>query len=190
MSTAGQLHDGCCRCGSARTKPRPSTRNACSAPLNWKDAKTGLEVSCKSIEYRDFPVVEWTLHFRNGGTAETPILEDIRALDVRIEKPPGGDFLLRGFRGDDCTPDSYQPYATPLHRDETLSFAPPGGRPTEVVFPYYNLEMPGGGWIMALGWPGQWSARFAREAESTAHVVAGQEQTHFKLLPGETARAP
>ena len=81
---------------------------------NWKDAKTGLEVSCKSIEYRDFPVVEWTLHFRNGGTAETPIIEDIRALDVRIEKPPGGDFLLRGCRGDNCTPDSYQPYATPF----------------------------------------------------------------------------
>ena len=47
--------------------------------IPWKDAKTRLEVSCKSIEYRDFPVVEWTLHFRNGGTAETPILEEIRA---------------------------------------------------------------------------------------------------------------
>jgi hypothetical protein len=70
----------------------------------------------------------------------------------------GGKFVLRGCKGDSCTPDSYQPYAIALGRDESHSSAPPGGRPTEVAFPYYNLTMPGGGLIVALGWPGQrWS---------------------------------
>ena len=156
----------------------------------WTDPKTGLEVRCTSVEYRDFPVAEWTIHFRNRGNAATPILQDIRALDVRIEKPAGGEFVLHGCKGDDCTPDSYQPYAATLGQGESRSFAPPGGRPTEVAFPYYNLAMPGGGLIAVLGWPGQWSATFTRTAENDVYVFGGQERTHFKLLPGETARSP
>ena len=156
----------------------------------WTDPKARLEVRCTSVEYSDFPVVEWTIHFRNPGTVDTPIIQDIRALDVRIEKPPSGQFILHGCKGDDCTPDSFQPYAITLGPNESQSFAPPGGRPTELAFPYYNMEMPGGGLIVALGWPGQWSAAFTRDAENTVHAVAGQERTHFKLLPGEEARSP
>ncbi len=158
--------------------------------ITWTDPKTHLEVRCTSVEYSDFPVVEWTIHFRNQGNADTPIIQDIRALDVRIEKSPGGQFVLHGCEGDDCTPNSYQPYAITLGPNQSQSFAPPGGRPTEVAFPYYNLEKPGGGLIVALGWPGQWSAAFTSDTEHTVHAVAGQERTHFKLLPGEEARSP
>jgi alpha-galactosidase len=77
-----------------------------------------------------------------------------------------------------------------LGQDQTHTCAPPGGRPTEVAFPYYNVEMPGGGLILALGWPGQWSATFTRDAESILHVVGGQERTHFKLRTGEDVRSP
>jgi alpha-galactosidase len=50
--------------------------------------------------------------------------------------------------------------------------------------------MPGGGMIVAIGWPGQWSAKFARDAGKSLRVTAGQELTHFKLLPGEEVRSP
>ncbi len=156
----------------------------------WTDPKTGLEVRCESVEYMDFPVVEWTLHFRNRGQVDTPILEDIRALDVWIEKPSSGEFVLHGCKGDDCTPDSYQPYQLALGPGASRTFAPPGGRPTEVAFPYYNLSMPDGGLILALGWPGQWRATFACDTQDVVHVTGGQEQAHFKLRPGEEARSP
>ena len=76
----------------------------------WTDPKTGLEVRCESIEYTAFPVVEWTVRFHNRGKVDTPILQGIRAVDVWIEKPSSGEFVLHGCKGDDCTPDSYQPY--------------------------------------------------------------------------------
>lgn len=157
---------------------------------SWTDPKTGLEVRCESVEYTGFPVVEWTLHFRNCGQADTPILQDIRAVDIRLEKPPSGEFVLHGCKGDDCTPDSYQPYQLVLGPGASHTFAPPGGRPTEVEFPYYNLAMPGGGVILALGWPGQWSAAFARDTQDVVRVTGGQQLTHFKLRPGEGARSP
>jgi alpha-galactosidase len=43
---------------------------------------------------------------------------------------------------------------------------------------------------MAVGWPGQWAAEFARDGGKELHVTAGQELTHFKLLPGEEVRTP
>jgi hypothetical protein len=118
---------------------------------SWTDPKTNLEVCCESIEYTDFPVVEWTIHFHNRGRVATPILQDIRALDLRIEKTPKGEVVLHGCKGDFCTPDSYQPFALPLRSGANHTFAPPGGRPTEMVFPYYNLSMSDGGLIVALG---------------------------------------
>lgn len=156
----------------------------------WTDPKTGLEVRCESVEYTAFPVAEWTLRFHNRGQADTPILQDIRAVDVRMEKPSSGEFVLHGCKGDDCTPDSYQPYQLVLGPGASHTFAPPGGRPTEVAFPYYNLAAPGEGLILALGWPGQWSATFARDPQDVVRVTGGQQQTHFKLRPGEIARSP
>ena len=44
--------------------------------------------------------------------------------------------------------------------------------------------------IIALGWPGQWAAQFTRDEGTGLRVKAGQELTHFKLLPGEEVRGP
>jgi alpha-galactosidase len=50
--------------------------------------------------------------------------------------------------------------------------------------------MPGAGVILAIGWPGQWAASFARDGGRGLRVIAGQQLTHFRLKPGEEARTP
>jgi alpha-galactosidase len=156
----------------------------------WTDPKTGLEVRCVSVVYADYPVVEWTAYFRNTGSAKTPLLEAVRAIDIQLKRGAGSEFVLRGVRGDDCSPKSYQPYEITLGPKVSKKFAPVGGRPTDSAFPYYNLATPGGGMILAVGWPGQWAAAFARDAEDGLRVTAGQELTHLSLLPGEEIRTP
>ena len=42
--------------------------------IKLTDPKTGLEVSAETIEYRDFPALDWTLYFKNGGSSNTPII--------------------------------------------------------------------------------------------------------------------
>ena len=49
-----------------------------------------------------------------------------------------------------------------------------GGRPTNGAYPYFNLQYDGGGLIAVVGWPGQWSARFVRDAADGLRVSAGQ----------------
>ena len=159
--------------------------------LTWTDPETGLELRCVVVQYLDFPTVEWTLYFRNTGKADTPILENIQALDVRLERSDAGEFLLHHSKGSVAGPDDYQPLETWLGPESTTRYAAYLGWPTCSDMPYCNVELPGGeGVIVVVGWPGQWAAEFVRDAATGLRIRAGQELTHFKLLPGEEVRTP
>jgi alpha-galactosidase len=154
------------------------------------DPTTGLEVRCVGIEYKDFQAVEWTVYFKNTGKENTPIIQDIQAIDLNFQRGQEGEFVLHGTKGDWCTPDSFQPFARPLGPKSNLQFAPYGGRPNNAAFPYYNLQMPGAGVFLAIGWPGEWASSFKRDAAKGLHIIAGQQLTHLSLSPGEQIRSP
>ena len=119
-----------------------------------------------------------------------PLLSDIQALDVALERGPGNEFILHHQRGDLCTPDSYEPLSVTLEPNATKQFAPSGGRPTQGAWPYWNVQWGRAGVIAALGWPGQWAASFARDGGEQLRLRGGQELTHFTLHPGEEVRTP
>ncbi len=140
-----------------------------------------------------FPV-EWTLTFQNTGDKETPILEDVQALDLSLTRPAQGEFVLHGIKGDFCTADSFEPYHVELRPNTVKECAPPkhSGKSCDGPdgWPYYNLQTPEGGLILAIGWPGQWSSSFARDSGQGLRLRAGQQRTHLVLKPGEQIRTP
>lgn len=158
----------------------------------WTDPKTGLEVKCVAVDYADYPAVEWTVWFKNTGQADTPILKDIQGLDATFTRPAQGEFVLHGNKGDWNVAEGFEPYRRTLAPGSTQRFAPNGGRPTNGPdgWPYYNLQMPGGGLILAIGWPGQWASSFTRDDKNGLRIVAGQELTSLTLKPGEEIRSP
>ena len=181
--------------------------------VQWTDPKTGLEVRCVAVDYADYPAVEWTVYFKNTGTTNTPIIENIQGLDARLERGEGGEFVLHGIKGDFMSAMSYEPYHLSLPAGSTANFSPRGpiwggsgpiydpggaldlpgtGKPCDgpAGWPYFNLQTPGGGTIIAVGWPGQWAASFSRDTGTGLTVRAGQELTHLSLKPGEEIRTP
>jgi alpha-galactosidase len=167
--------------------------------LTWTDPKTQLALCWAAIEYHDFPTVEWTLYFKNGGATDTPIIEDVQALDARFERKKDevyarfaalGEFVLNHHVGSPCAANDYQPLRTALPHKTAKRIATSGGRGSNSDWPYFNVEWPGEGVIAVVGWPGQWAASFTRDEANGLRVRAGQEQTHFKLLPGEEVRTP
>ena len=161
--------------------------------LTFTDSKTGLEVRCVIVEYKDFPTVEWTLYFKNTGTSDTPILSDIQVLDIDMNFNLAGtddEFVLHHFAGGFAQPDAYRPYQTVMEPNTNKSFSATGGRPTNQEMSYFNLEGKEEGVIVVVGWPGQWSAQFNCNEDKVMHIVAGQELTHFTLHPGEEVRTP
>lgn len=169
---------------------RPLDIHRTEHTLTYRDPQSGLVVRCVAVEYLDFPVVEWTLYFQNTGSAPTPILENIQALDTRLERGDDGEFILHHSKGSQASPTDFEPYADRLDPKAGKRFSAAGGRPTNTDLCYFNIALPGEGTIVALGWPGQWAAQFTRDEGTGLQVRAGQELTHFKLLPGEEVRSP
>src|SRR6266446_7882228 len=166
--------------------------------LTWTDAATGLQVRCIAVEYADFPVAEWTIYLKNTGDGKTPLLENIRGLDTRFERAADEEFILHGIRGDSCVAESYRPFDLTLGPDAVKRFSPPvtgefvSGKSSDGPdgWPYFNLQRPGGGVIIAVGWPGQWEASFTRDDDRGVQIKAGQQLTHLYLNPGEEIRTP
>jgi alpha-galactosidase len=156
----------------------------------WKDPATGLHVRWETVEYHDFDALEWTLYFQNDGEKETPILSNIYALDVEFTRNSKEEFLLRYWKGTHSAIDDFQPFTTVLGPDVSKRLASVDGRPCSGTWPYYNLQTSNKGIMTAIGWPGQWAVEFTRDTDKALHVRAGQELTHFKLLPSETVRTP
>jgi len=173
-----------------KRRSRPLDKARVEHLATFTDPKTHLVVACRAVEYLDFPTVEWTLSFKNSGTNDTPIISDIRALDVALVRDESGEFVLHWNKGDTCAPDSYQPMTDVLGPSASKQISPAGGRPTNGGYPYWNITTGGGGTIAVISWAGQWSASFERDAGQTLRVRAGQELTHFKLSPGEEVRSP
>jgi len=177
-------------------KSQPLDAQRTRHTLSYSDAKTGLAVRCEGIEYRDFPTLEWTLYFKNTGDKETPILSDIQALDTHLVRMPGPstpdtEFRLHHNVGSPCARNDYQPLETSLSPGVTKRITAAGGRSTNSDLSYFNLQRGANeGLIVVVGWPGQWGAQFTRDNENHLHICAGQELTHFKLLPGEEVRTP
>lgn len=179
--------------------------------LTFVEPNGRLQVVCKAIDYVDYPFVEWTLNFKNLSDADTPIIENVRPIDAVFGRdafdrrpfsgwdPNCGDaaryneareFKLHYSVGSPCRIDDYMPLTETLNPGAVKEIATSGGRPTNAHMPYFNLESFEKGWIIVLGWSGQWSAKFERQGDLETRVVAGQELTHFKLLPGEEVRSP
>jgi alpha-galactosidase len=164
--------------------------------LAFTDSITGLVVRCVGVEYSDYPFVEWTVFFKNTSDKDTPIVSDIQAFDLQVERKPAagattGEFLLHHNAGSRTVPSDYQPHETVLGPEAEKRVGAIGGRSTGGDFSYFNLELSGDeGIVIAVGWPGQWSGRFVRDRANRLQIRIGQELTHFKLLPGEEIRTP
>jgi alpha-galactosidase len=177
---------------------RKLDENRTQLTVTCTDPAGTLSTRCVAVRYRDFPVVEWTLYLKNIGKANTPLLEQVQGLDTRFERPAGGEFVLHGIRGDWCVAESYQPFALPLDPGVVKRFSPPttgergSGKPCDgrEGWPYFNLQQPTGGVIIAVGWPGQWEASFVRDRGRGVRILAGQQLTHLYLKPGEEIRTP
>ena len=151
-----------------------------------RDPDTGLGIRVEVVRYSGFPVVEWTAWLTNHSAEPTPVVQDLLGLDASFT---GDAPALEHGNGDFYSGDGYSWQTTSLHGREPIELAPSGGRPCDGAFPYFRLAFDGGGLTLAVGWPGQWAARFSPEPGGVM-IRAGQARTSLRLQPGETIRTP
>jgi len=156
----------------------------------WQDPESGLRVRLLARSYADFPAVEWTVWLANTGDRDTPVIADFRGGELLLPAAPAEAFAIHSVTGDYYSAHGYEPYVLDLPPGREERFAPEGGRGSNHAFPYFNLTRPGGGLLIAVGWPGQWEAAFERSGNGDLRLTAGQQQVELVLRPGEQIRGP
>ena len=156
--------------------------------LTLDDPDTGLQVRAMFTIYTDTPGIDWTLYFTNKGDKDTPILEQVNAVDVMVhsetsEKPP----VLARLRPHS---QNWVPYLDEaMQEGHRVDFAPRNGRSSDGASGFFNLSWSGGGVVTAIGWTGQWRAT-VENANDGLRLTAGMQNMRLKLHPGETIRSP
>ena len=157
--------------------------------LEYQDPLTGLVVRCVAISYLDFPSVEWTMYFKNTGAKDTPLIKNIQALDLRIERletsssaertfydttKDASEFILHHHTGSNHARNDFEPHHTIMGPNFSRTITPFGGRPTNEQFSYFNVEMPGKQTIITEGETDIWKkTRTEREPGTGVIVVIG-----------------
>jgi len=156
----------------------------------YTDPDTGLAVRAVATIFKDFPAVEWVMHFKNAGSADTPILQSVQPLNAPLSSPDG-DPTIHYSRGAACSPDDFMPMTRVLGKRGGLHLQPGGGRSSSQFLPFFNIETRKEGAILAIGWSGEWAAAFDRpESGPNFQIKAGMALTHLKLHPDEEIRTP
>jgi alpha-galactosidase len=158
----------------------------------YVDPKTKLTVTAEVRYYRDFPgVVDWVIKFRNDGSSDTPIIENILPLHWTMTPSPG-QCILRHARGSDAKAQDFEPMEERFGQNARAHLESPGGDPSSRnTLPFFNLQTGDHGLIGAIGWTGDWKADFAYAADGKAlSMTAGMKKTHLLLHPGEEIRTP
>jgi len=168
--------------------------------VTYTDPETGLQVRCVAISYRDYPAVEWTVYLKNTGSADTPLLTGVHALNAKWDPPSDEPCTLHYSLGTlyptaaaDFTPMATKLYTvkSKLNPYNSRRFFPVIGRPSGGVMPYFNFSTKyDQGVIVAVGWPGAWFTEYGRDDKGAVVMTAGQEYVRLKLLPGEEIRTP
>lgn len=156
---------------------------------SFMDPETRLSVTAHVRSFDEHPAVEWVLEFANHGADDTPIIENILPLDHSWSRAAEESVFVHYANGSTCQMDDFLPATADLEPGASIALSPDGGRSSDGVIPFFNLQWPEGGVVLGIGWSGQWAAKFDR-GEDAARVCAGLERTHLRLRPGERIRTP
>lgn len=169
--------------------------------FEWTDPDTDLIVTAVVNAHTErYACFDWILTFENRGAKETPLIENVKPLDASLWFGVDLKPLCVGtLSGDSCDAGSWAPVQHKLEVGKELAFAPRGGRSSDGAFPFWNItprEVDGNettdGVFFAIGWSGQWNAKFSRPKEQQTYLraEAGMETFASVLRPGEKIRTP
>ena len=156
--------------------------------LTLTDPNTGLEVKAVCTVYLDTAGVDWTVYFTNKGSNDSPILEQVRAVDATVGIGIGSSVVIHRLNGGPCATDDWMPFDQAVPTGQKVEFSATNGRSSNVS-PWFNIDWGGGGVITAIGWSGQWTASVELR-DGNLRTQAGMQNLHTVLHPGEGIRSP
>ncbi len=120
----------------------------------WTDPVSGLRVRIESRRFAGFAALEWMLFFENAGTQDSPLIEDIQALDLTLLEPLSREepYRLHRSKGAPADPSDFEPATVIVKAGHTETLGAGAGRSSNRDFPFFKVEAGNGSLIVAVGW--------------------------------------
>ena len=175
---------------SERILADAQTSRADKGTTRYQHGESGLTTEVSHRMWEEYAAAEWMLTFRNDGVENSETLSNVYPLNLVEEIPADAAVTLHYANGSMCVAEDFLPKEQRLNNGGEIVLAPNGGRSSDGVLPFVNIQWPGGGCVIAIGWSGQWRACFKRDSEGNLNVTAGMETCSLYLEPGESIRTP
>ena len=156
---------------------------------NFSVREGELEFQFTMKHYPEYDAVEWLTTVTNLSQEPSGILSDISVLDLSIPMPAEAEVVHRGLKGDNCTEQTFLPFAHPFACGETDFYKPQKGKSSHWEFPFFDLCEETDGLICGIGWTGTWCYELKR-TETELRVKGGLPDARFYMKPQETLRVP
>jgi len=158
---------------NAVTKMVSSAPGRSEERVTWRAPTGELQVQAVVVVYDTFGTIEWTVTFSNPSSNPSQQLSDVLAADTIINPSPTAPYVLHHFNGSAQSAADYGPLASPLTPGGTELLFSQGGRPSNGTWPYFNIDWTGQGTMVAIGWPGQWTAQLTVNEQEGLRLQAG-----------------
>ena len=169
----------------------------------------GIKITNIAKKYDKFGAYEWVNYIENTSEQPSEIISDLWDCDctlplkyeenrkweayfpetktaTKVYAPTGSVWSKTEFSCDiDTIRDNCR--INHIYPGDTKEYSASGGRSSEERAPFFNVHKDGEGYILALGWTGQWKAEISRANDSVT-FKSKIEDTFFRLMPGEKLR--
>ncbi len=146
---------------------------------------TGLEVTVEATIFESNSTCQWTVYIENTGNDNSGVISDFYALDSSFAT---GKAELYYSMGSDTAASDFSLIRKALNSTER-KFSGVEGKPTESYLPYFNIKGDNLGFVLGIGWTGQWASAIS-EKDGSTNISVKQENFNAYLLPGECVRSP
>lgn len=159
-----------------------------------------LKVTNSARRITGFDAYEWVNYFENTSADNTRVISELWDADVEIPWPHEEPrrrtpwqanrklhTIIHSTKGSSSGPGDFADSERIIFPGQNAAYSSNGGRSSDGNAPYFNINKNGCGVIVALGWTGQWNARFDLGTDSL-RIRAKIEDTEFYLCPNEKFR--
>jgi len=169
--------------------------------------ENGLKLTNIAKKYDKYGAYEWVNWLENTSEHPTQVVSELWDCDCELPMEQDEPARWTAYQPDpEKVTRIYVPHGATCHlydfcptADEsatthyifpgqTKDYQTSGGRGANGdVAPFFNVHRQGAGFIVAIGWTGQWNAKFTR-TDYGMRIQSKIEDTHFLLYPGEKIR--
>ncbi|MBR0159230.1 MAG: alpha-galactosidase [Clostridia bacterium] len=161
----------------------------------------GLCVECKADFHEKYGVTHWVNYWSNPTDHPSGQISDLYDCDITVPFEPDPPVTRKNrqatwepetFRviktvGANVKEDDLSTTAVRLWEGQETESHCAYGRSGFENFPFFDLVRKDKGVLVAVGWTGQWQARFFRSHDA-CRVVFGIQHANFYMKPGESFR--